>query len=72
MKSLLWCWVIIGCLAGFFFIHPAVMVVSHLMKQSGTEVGSAVNNVIPAPDTLPTGCKMSLTDLSVTVMLYHC
>jgi len=46
MKSVTWRWVFIGCLLGYFLIHPALMVASHLMMQSGTEISLTFNNLI--------------------------
>jgi hypothetical protein len=46
MKSVTWSWVFIGCFLGYFLIHPAVMVTSHLMMQSGSEISLTFNNLI--------------------------
>ena len=46
MKSVTWSWVFIGCFLGYFFIHPALMVASHLMMQSGTENSLSFHNLI--------------------------
>jgi diguanylate cyclase (GGDEF)-like protein len=46
MKSVTWSWVFIGCFLGYFFIHPVLMVASHIMMQSGTEISLNFNNVI--------------------------
>ena len=46
MKSLTWSWVFIGCFLGYFLIHPAIMIASYLMVQSGTEISLTFNNVI--------------------------
>jgi len=46
MKSVTWNWVFIGCFLGYFFIHPVLMVASHIMMQSGTDISLHFNNVI--------------------------
>ena len=46
MKTVTWSWVFIGCFLGYFLIHPAIMVASHLMMQSGTEIPLTFNNLI--------------------------
>ncbi|MGA9535486.1 MAG: hypothetical protein WBR24_06220 [Desulfobacterales bacterium] len=46
MKSVTWSWVFIGCLLGYLLIHPALMVASHLMMQSGNEISLTFNDLI--------------------------